>query len=603
MTDRGIYEDFSLVRRRARAVFLVVGIFAAVALLAYWKIQILDYKKFESLAVANRTRDIVLPAPRAILTDRTGTYVLADNRAAFKASFIRDNTRDETGSIRRIAALIDLEPEVVSARVEKYKSLPRFLPLVVKDNLSFEEVARIEARKNDMPELIVETEPRRIYPFASLGSHVLGYLQEADVNDLKNHPDYIRAGDMVGKMGIEGAYNERIAGREGKLVEIVDSLGRKQGELERVEPRPGPKMPLTIDFELQTKAEELLAGKEGAIVVLDPATGEILALASFPTYDPNKFINRFTPEEWQTLIENPDNPLLDRALQGLYSPGSIFKPVMGLAALGSGAIGADTTFFCAGAVEIYDAVRHCWNEAGHGALTLRDAIRYSCNIFFYQLGRRIPIDTIARYASLMGLGRKTGVDIPGEKEGLVPTTEWKKTFRKEEWYPGETISVAIGQGPLQTTPLQIAAMTARLANRGKGIRPHLLMGETGESTGEPASGIPGWAYEQVIEGMWRSVNEGGTGAAARVEGFQACGKTGSTQTISRETAERMAEGIKVKKTHSWFTGFAPRTNPRLVVTVLVEYGGGGGATAAPLAGTLFAFYKQKNDRPRTTSGN
>jgi penicillin-binding protein 2 len=404
-------------------------------------------------------------------------------------------------------------------------------------------------------------------------------------------------------MGIEDGYNERIAGRDGKLVEIVDSLGRKQSDLERSEPRPGPKLALTIDFELQTKAEELLAGREGAIVVLDPVTGEVLALASYPTFDPNKFINRFTPEEWLALVQNPDNPLLNRALQGLYSPGSLFKPVMGLAALGTGAVGAETTYFCGGSVEIYNAVRHCWNEAGHGSLTLRDALRYSCNIYFYQLGRKIPIDTIARYAGFMGLGRKTGVDIPGEKEGLVPSTEWKKTARKEDWYPGETISVAIGQGPLQTTPLQIAAMTARLANRGKGIRPHLLMGESGALSDEPDSGIPSWAFEQIVEGMWRSVNEGGTGAPARVEGFQVCGKTGSTQTISRETAERIADGIKVKKTHSWFSGFAPRSNPRVVVTVLVEYGGGGGATAGPIAGQLFALYKQKNDRPRTTSGN
>ncbi|MBN1940292.1 MAG: penicillin-binding protein 2 [Candidatus Aminicenantes bacterium] len=603
MTDKGIYEDFSLVRRRAKAAFFAVGLLCAFALIVYWKIQILDYRKFESLALANRTRDIVLPAPRAILTDRTGTVVLADNRAAFKASFLRDNTRDESASIRRIAALLGLGEDVVATRVEKYKIWPRFRPIVVKDNLSFEEVARIEARKNDLPELIVEAEPRRIYPHATLASHALGYLQEADVNDLKTHPDSIRAGDMVGKMGIEGEYNERIAGREGKLVEIVDSLGRSQGELERTEPQPGQRLALTLDFELQAKAEEILAGREGAVVVLDPVTGDVLALASYPNYNPNKFINRFTPEEWQDLARNPDNPLLDRALQGLYSPGSLFKPVMGLAALATGAVGSDTIYFCGGVVDIYGAPRHCWNEAGHGALNLRDAIRYSCNIYFYQLGRRIPIDTIARYAGLMGLGRKTGIDIPGEKDGLVPSTEWKKTVRREDWYPGETISVAIGQGPLQTTPIQIAAMTARLANRGTAVRPHLLMGESGAVEDDAASSIPGGAFDQVIEGMWRSVNGGGTGAAAQVEGFQVCGKTGSTQTISRETAERIADGAKIKKTHSWFTGFAPRTNPRVVVTVLVEYGGGGGATAAPLAGQLFEFFKQKHDRPRATSGN
>jgi len=603
MRDKGIYEDFSQVRRRSGVVFIAVAVLCGAALVAYWKIQILDFKKYDSLSVANRTRDIILPAPRAILTDRTGEIVLADNQAAFKASFIRENTRDEAGSIAWIASLLGLEPSVVSARVGKYKSWPAFRPIVIKDKLTFVEVARIEARKSDLPELIIETEPRRIYPYASLGSHLLGYLQEADADDLKAHPEELRPGDMIGKMGIEGAYNGRIAGRDGRLVEIVDSLGRKQGELERIDPQPGPKLALTIDYDLQVKAEELLAGREGAIVIMDPATGEVLALASFPTFDPNKFINRFTPEEWEAFVQNPDNPLLNRALQGQYSPGSLFKPVMGIAALDSKTIGPDTTFYCGGAVDIYGAVRHCWNEAGHGALSLRDAIRYSCNIFFYQLGRRISVDTIARYAGLMGLGRKTGIDIAGEKEGLVPSTQWKKTTRGEEWFPGETISVAIGQGPLQTTPMQIAAMTARLANRGKGVRPHLLRDASGDLVDEPASTIPASVFETVIEGMWRSVNEGGTGQFARVDGFAACGKTGSTQTISRETADRITAGAKVKKTHSWFTGFAPRTRPQIVVTVIVEYGGGGGATAAPIAGQLFALYKSKHDRPRPTPGN
>jgi penicillin-binding protein 2 len=603
MTDKGIYEDFSLVRRRAGVIYTIVGILCAVALIWYWKIQILDFKKYDSLSIANRTREIELPAPRAILTDRTGTVILADNRASFNASFIRENTRDEAGSIRRAATLLELEPAVIQARVDKYRSWPAYQPIIVKDNLTFGEVARIEARKNDLPELIVETEPRRIYPRGTLASHVLGYLREADADDLKAHPDYLRPGDVIGKMGIEGSYNERISGRDGKLIEIVDSLGRKQGELERVEPQAGPKLALSLDCDLQAKAEELLAGKEGAVVALDPTTGEVLVMASNPTFDPNKFITRFTPKEWQALVDNPDNPLLNRAMQGLYSPGSLFKPIMAIAGLATGAITPESTVYCGGAIEIYGAIRHCWNAAGHGALALRDAIRYSCNIFFYTLGRRIPIDTIARYARLMGLGRKTGIDINGEREGLVPDTEWKKTTRDKVWYPGETISIAIGQGQLQATPLQMAMVAARLANRGGGIRPHLMRDASGELAGEEPLNIPASTFENVIEGMWRSVNMGGTGQAARVENFDVCGKTGSTQTISRETADRITAGAKIKKTHSWFMGFAPRRQPRIVVAVLVEYGGGGGANAAPIAGQLFAMYKEKHDQPPAASGN
>jgi penicillin-binding protein 2 len=603
MIDKSIYEDFSQVRRRAGAVFTVVGILCAIALVWYWKIQILDFKKYDALSTANRTRETELLAARGILTDRTGTVVLADNRASFKASFIRENSRDEADSVRRIAALLELEPAVIQARIDKYRLWPPYRPIVVKDNLIFAEVSRIEARKNDMPELIVETEPKRIYPRGTMAAHILGYLREADADDLKAHPERLRPGDVIGKVGVEGWYDERISGRDGKLVEIVDSLGRRQGEVERIEPEAGPRLALSLDCDLQAKAEELLIGREGSIVVLDPATGEVLAMASNPTFDPNKFITRFTPEEWQTLVDNPENPLLNRAIQGLYSPGSLFKPVMGIIGLMTGAVGPETTVYCAGAVDIYGAVRHCWNEAGHGALSLRDAIRYSCNIFFYTLGRRIPIDTIARYARLMGLGRKTGIDIGGEREGLVPDTEWKKTTRDKVWYPGETISVVIGQGPLLATPLQMATVAARLANRGLGIRPHLMRDASGVITEEEPLGIPASTFEQVVEGMWRSVNMGGTGEAARVERFDVCGKTGSTQTISRETADRIAGGARIRKTHSWFMGFAPRRQPRVVVTVLVEYGGGGGATAAPIAGQLFALFKEKNDRSRASSGN
>jgi penicillin-binding protein 2 len=348
-------------------------------------------------------------------------------------------------------------------------------------------------------------------------------------------------------------------------------------------------------------AEELLAGKEGAIVALDARTGGVLALASFPTYDPNKFITRFTPEEWIELARNPDTPLVNRALQGQYSPGSIFKPAMAIGALDLGLITEQTTFFCAGAVLFYGRPFHCWFEPGHGSLNLPEAIRQSCNVYFYNLGMRMKIDDIARYADELGLGKKTGVDIAGEKTGLVPSTEWKRKTQGEPWYPGETISVAIGQGPLQVTPLQIAAMTAQIANRGTRFQPHLVLEDDAKAgVSATRTSIPSAIFEKVIEGMWRSANMEGTGRGAKVEKFDVCAKTGSTQTIGRETSERL--GIK-KKTHSWFTGFAPRNNPEIVVTILIEFGGGGGAAAAPIAGRLFKLYKDKHDRPSPSSGN
>ncbi len=596
-----IYEDLSPLRKRSRIVWLAIEIAFAGLVFFYWKIQVLDYRKYWAQAEANRTREIALPAPRGVLTDRTGKILLADNRASFKASFIRENTKDFEGSIREAGRLLDLDPAIIRERIEKYRSLPAFRSIVVKDELSLKEVTLIEARRGERPELIVETEPKRLYPFGDFAAHALGYLQELTPDELRTIYKGRRAGDMVGKSGVEATYENDLVGREGQLVEVVDSIGRKRSERENVEPKPSPGLRLTLDFDLQAKAQDLLKGKEGAVVVLSPQTGEILALASSPTFDPNKFINRFTPEEWVGLIASPDKPLLNRAVQGLYSPGSTFKIVMATGGLESGAITAATSFFCGGKIEIYGHEFSCMGS--HGALTLPDAIRFSCNIFFYNVGRRMGIETIADYARRMGLGRKTGIDIPGEATGLVPTPEWKKKTQKAVWFPGETISVAIGQGPLQVTPLQIAAVTAVVANRGRAIIPHFLAGETAPAGTDADPGLSAANVEQVVEGMWRSVNAGGSGQGAQVQGFEVCGKTGSTQTMSREQADRISAQSKQRKTHSWFTGFAPRNDPQIVVSVLIEFGGLGGATAAPVAKELFGIYKDKYARSHPSAGN
>ncbi len=365
-----------------------------------------------------------------------------------------------------------------------------------------------------------------------------------------------------------------------------------------MEPIPGQTISLSLDFDLQRKATELLEGREGAIVVLDPKTGEILALASFPTYDPNKFITRFTPEEWIRLINRPDHPLENRAIRGLYAPGSVFKVAMALGGLDSGVITEETAFFCGGTTQLYGRPFSCWFSGGHGVLSLTEAIRRSCNIYFYHAGRRLGIERIAEYAQELGFGSLTGVDLPGEKEGLVPTPEWSQRARKASWYPGETISLSIGQGPLIVTPLQVSVHTALVANRGKKRVPRLLRfpaQSAGHNDGESRRRevrISEETFEKVVRGMWKCVNEEGTGRAAGLQGFDVCGKTGSTQLISRERAEKLGRTIK---THSWFTGFAPRKDPRVVVTVLVEYGGLGGATAAPIARELFALFRSKHD--------
>jgi len=604
MEKSRIYEDLSLTFRRAQIAFLFIEILFLVIIFYYWKVQILDHENYWKLSEANRIREVVQPAQRGLIYDR-GNVLLAKNIASFKTSIIRENCQNFSKSIREISRLLNLEEDVLEGRIEKYKSLPLFKPVVVKENLSIEEVSRIEGRRLELPELVIETEPKRSYHFGSFASHVLGYLQELSQEEIKsgNFKDR-QLGDLLGKTGVEVQYESFLKGVNGKVVEVVDSLGRKREEIERKEPQQGQPIHLTLDFELQEKAEELLEGKEGVAIVLDAKTGEILALACYPNYDPNKFITRFTPEEWLALVNSPAFPLENRAIRGLYPPGSLFKLSMALGALDSNLITEKTAFFCGGAVQIYGHPFSCWRKQGHGLMNLSNGIRYSCNIYFYNLGRRMGIEEIARYAEMLGLGRKTGIDLPGEKEGLVPSPEWKRKTKNEDWYPGETISVAIGQGPLLVTPLQVAVQTALIANRGVKILPHLLKSNLNVPDKKeniipldeiPAMKIKRSTFEKVIEGMWKSVNEEGTGRAARVDGFDICGKTGSTQLISSEMAERLAKQLKEIKTHSWFTGFAPRDNPKVVVTVLIEYGGMGGQTAAPLARNLFDLYKKKYD--------
>jgi penicillin-binding protein 2 len=598
-TER-IYEDLTLVCKRSKIIFTIVKVLFVTVLVLYWKIQILDHAKYWKLSEANRTREVVLSAPRGLILDRNGVK-LADNAASFTASIVRDNAADLDASIRRIGDLLELPAETIKARIERYGSLPGFKPVPVKDNLTMEEVSRIEARRLEFPELQVTAEPKRIYPNGSLAAHVLGYLQELTLEELRsNRFKDSQAGDLVGRNGIEREYEGRLAGKKGRILEIVDSLGKPSGESAREEPKQGESLTLSVDLRLQKAAEDLLQGKEGAIIVLDTTSGEILAMASFPTFDPNKFINRFTTDEWLALVRSPQYPLENRAIRGLYSPGSVFKPVMAIGALEAGLITEDTIFHCSGKTEIYGHPFACWFKGGHGSLNLLNAIRYSCNIYFYNVGRRLGIEDIAATAEKLGLGRKTGIDLPGEKEGLVPQPDWKKKTRNVGWYAGETISVAIGQGPLLVTPLQIASYTALLANLGQPVIPHLIRERALQTGGAPADSlerpprvaIRPSSFESVIEGMYRSVNEEGTGRAARVDGFDVCGKTGSTQLISTEKAEKLNKTIK---THSWFTGFAPRRNPRIVVTVLVEYGGMGGAAAAPLAKPLFEIFRSEHD--------
>jgi penicillin-binding protein 2 len=595
MIEKKIYEDFSPLQNKAQLTRIVVQLVFLVLLFSFWKIQILDHKKYWKQSEANRIREMTMAPQRGLIKDRNGE-ILATNIASFKVSIIRENCRDFEESCQKVSTLLELEPEVLKERIDRFKNLPLFQPVVVKDNLSIEEVSKVKARTMEFPELIIQSEPKRYYPYKSLAAHVIGYLQEISPVEMRSLYKDREQGDLVGKTGIEREYEERLVGRKGRILEVVDSVGREREEISRIDPTPGEDISLTVDFRLQKKAEELLEGREGAVVILKPDNGEILALASFPTFDPNKFINRFTPDEWMDLIQSPQFPLENRAIRGLYAPGSIFKLVLALGALESKIVNEWKTYYCSGSVRLYGHPRACWFRGGHGSMNLYDGIKNSCNIYFYQIGKTMGINQIAHYARMLGFGEKTGIDLPGEKIGLVPDPDWKKRVRNEPWYPGETISVSIGQGPITVTPLQVAVYTACIANRGKRVNPYLYKRKTLLREESDPVAIQKDTFEKVIRGMWRSVNDGGTGRGSRVEDFNVCGKTGSTQVVSSTTAEKLGLKSKIVKTHSWFTGFAPKDNPQIVVTVLVEYGGMGGATAAPIAGELFRLFRENHDR-------
>ena len=600
-----IYEDLSLIQRRSLRVFLLVEILLVSLAIYYWKIQILDHNQYWNLSETNRVREVILPGPRGLITDREGR-ILADNIASFSASLIRENCGNFDLFRWRISLLLGIDEDVLSKRIEKFDSLPQFKPIVFKDNLTLEEVSLIEGRRSEFSEIVLQTEPKRYYPLGTFAAHTMGYLQELSAEEIKS--DIYRKrklGDLIGKTGIEKIYDNLLRGEDGEYFEIVDSVGRHRGVIARKDPIQGYTLQLTLDYELQKKAEELLEGKEGAVVVLDARNGEILALASYPTFDPNKFITRFSPEEWLGLVNHPEFPLENRAIRGLYAPGSVFKLTLALGALDSNLITPSTAFFCRGSTRIYGQPFSCWQEQGHGWTNLSEGIKNSCNIYFYNLGEQLGIQEIARYATLLGYGLKTGIDLPGEKEGLVPTPEWKERVKGTSWYPGETISVSIGQGPLLVTPLQVAVHTALIANRGMMITPHLLKSYLDPNTEErkevsfpPQDSYPrikSSAFDRVIRGMWGAVNDRGTARLAKIQGFDVCAKTGSTQVVSSFAAGQEANPELKIKTHSWFTGFAPKDKPRIVVTIIVEFGGGGGESAAPLARELFELYRGKHD--------
>ncbi len=577
--------------------FLLVVFFTGI-FVAFWSIQVLHHEEFRQLAIRNITRAVDLPAPRGLIVDRSGA-VMAENKINFTLYLVRENVENLEKTIRRASFFSGKSVLEIRQIIGKYKKYAAFYRIPVRNNLPQGTVIFIQSRQDEFPEFEIGMQPSRTFPLAESAAHLLGHLSEVSEAELDaGVSGAYSPGDAIGRSGIEKQYESFLKGEKGTQIVIKNNVEKIQQVSTKTQPVIGATVVLTLDLELQRFSEQLLGEENGVVGILDLKTGGILALVSKPAYDPEIFAQEMTREEWLAISNDPQKPLQDKFLQGIYSPGSVFKIVMALAGLQEKLITPGTTVNCSGSQVFYDRVFHCWNLGGHGTMNLFSALQNSCNIFFYTLGRRMDIDTIARYARLLGLGAASGIDLPNENPGLVPGSAWKMETFRQRWFPGETISVAIGHGSLNVTPVQMLKLIATVALRGRMPRMHVLQrivrkGLVVREVVPEFQRVPiaEEHFEEVIEGLFRVVNQGGTGRAAASAGLDICGKTGTSQILAKENPRYKALTREKRfMPHSWFVSFAPRNNPRLAMVVLVENGGDAGAIAAPLAGQIYRKY-------------
>ena len=573
--------------------YLVVLVFV-VLVTGFWDLQVQNPEFYLERAEQNRIRALPLLAPRGKILDRQGRVII-DNHSSFSALLSRENLRAE--HLPAICEGLSLDCAELAVRLERFdRTRPKYEPIIIKEELSPGEIAFVEAHRGQdtFPEMELIHAQRRLYPRNGLAAHVIGYTGEVSEAEL-NTSEFAQCkqGDVVGKAGVERQYNDILMGVDGQRRVIVDNLGREREVIDNKEAIAGKDLTLTLDLDLQVVAEVAMEGRRGAVVALDPRNGEVLAMVSRPAYDPNKFAGRIRSRDWQELVNNPENPLLNRAIQAQLAPGSTFKPIVALAGLEAGVIDAHTLAHCGGGASYYGRFFACHRKGGHGGVDLHRAIVQSCDVFFYLVGNRLGVDKIAEYARAVGFGERTGIDLPHEAEGVVPSTRWKVRNYRQKWYAGETISVAIGQGALTVTPIQLASAIGGLAVKGVWRRPHLLKDPLQKV--EPRRvALDADSAEQIISAMSGVVNEGGTGAVARIPGIEVCGKTGTAQLVSNEL-QKSGRLDQQFKDNAWFVGFAPREEPEIVVAALFE-GGLHGNLAAPIVREIIKVHFEKKGR-------
>ena len=602
-------DEFEQERLRKQLWFFRLALLAVcgLVLFRFWQLQVIQGQRWKLIAVENQYRQIRILPSRGMILDRNGR-LLAGNKLGFNITVIPADIDDK--SIAGLAPLLGLQPEELKQRI-KQNQISRYVPAEIAENISWEELSAVEERLRDFSGVDIELRPVRSYPQAELASHVLGYLGEISPEELEQ-PQYrgYQLGDYIGKAGIERLKEPSLRGTDGFKYKVVDASGRERGQeilpglkLESEPPLPGSNVTLTLDLELEQLASQELQGKTGAIVMLGAKTGEVLAMASSPAFNPEVFVNPFDPGEWTRLMTDPAHPLYNRAIQGTYPLGSVFKTVLSLAGLSEKFITPETAVRCNGVFHLGKIPFKCWRKNGHGIVSFHRALVESCDVYFYTLGNRLGVDRIAHYANLLGLGLRTGLGLEPESAGLIPSTGWMEKVRKQKWNAGDTISVSIGQGYVLATPLQTAVMAMVVGNEGELFRPRLVK-KIAKSDG---SGSVEYAPEliqklQLKEQNWKLLKDALTGVVnepggtaywtARSDLVTIAGKTGTAQVIKA----KQFEGIPPEKVpekyrdHAWFIAFAPADDPKVAVAVLVEHGMHGSSASGPIAKKLIEKY-------------
>jgi len=600
--------DSSIFRRKFEVLLWLISICLAMLVVRMWYLQVIKGDDLRAKSESNRIRIHEVKSLRGIIFDRNGN-ILSNNQPSYDLAIVPGNTRDVreiVAQLEKIYAREGLDSHIDESTIDRARSL---VQMKLEKSISWEEIALVETNGIDLPGVAVDVVPVRRQLLGMAGAHLLGYVNEISPEELKNDTTGIyKQGDRVGKSGVERMFDRYIRGVSGGEHIEVNAAGRKVRVLGKVDPVAGCNLTLTIDADLQKTAWEALEGKTGSVVAIDPRDGSVLALVSRPAYDPELFNKKMSKEVWESLTRDPMRPLENKAIAGQYPPGSTFKMIMATAALEEGTITPETKFTCNGSFPFGNHTFRCWQKKGHGAVNLHKAIVQSCDVYFYNVGRLLGIDKIAEYSRLFGLGSLTGVPLPGEKEGLVPSQEWKLKRFKDKWHAGETISASIGQGFGTVTPLQLANAYATLANGGDIYVPRIVSRiETWDGrlvqefapTKKASIKLDAKKMELVKQALWGVCNEpGGTAGALRRKEADVCGKTGTAQVISAKGLGSRAMEYKYRD-HALFVCFAPKNDPRIAIAIIVEHGGHGSSAAAPIARKMIDLYLQPKNGPDT----